>query len=81
MSPTSSTLAGIAAAASSRSGILRNHTPPDGWIDVADIRRLRPDVLSVRKNPTPKAYLDNEDAAYLVPSPVPAFSRLTTLYR
>jgi DNA-binding NtrC family response regulator len=40
------------------------HTPPGGWIDVEDIRRLRPDVLSGPKNPHPEAYLENEDATY-----------------
>jgi hypothetical protein len=32
------------------------------WLDVADIHRLRPDVLSGSKNPNPEAYL--EDATY-----------------
>ena len=43
---------------------LVTHTPPGAWIDVADIRRLRPDVLSGPKNPNPEAYLENEDAEY-----------------
>src|SRR6266568_1547115 len=43
---------------------LVTHTPPGAWIDVADIRRLRSDVLSGPKNPHPEAYLENEDATY-----------------
>jgi len=43
---------------------LVTHTPPGAWIDVADIRRLRPDVLSGPKNPHPEAYLESGDATY-----------------
>jgi len=38
------------------------HALPGAWLDIADIRRLRPDVLSGSKNPNPEAYL--EDATY-----------------
>jgi transcriptional regulator with PAS, ATPase and Fis domain len=43
---------------------LVTHAPPRGWIDVSDIRRLQPDVLSGPRNPNPEAYLENEDATY-----------------
>ncbi len=43
---------------------LVTHAPAGAWIDVEDIRRLRPDVLSGPKNPNPEAYLENEDATY-----------------
>jgi transcriptional regulator with PAS, ATPase and Fis domain len=43
---------------------LVTHTPRGAWIDISDIRRLRPDVLSGPKNPHPEAYLENEDATY-----------------
>jgi transcriptional regulator with PAS, ATPase and Fis domain len=43
---------------------LVTHAPPGAWIDVADIRRHRPDVLSGPKNPHPEAYLGSEDATY-----------------
>ena len=43
---------------------LVTHTPPGALIDVADIRRLRPDVLSGPKNPHPEAYLESGDASY-----------------
>src|SRR5262249_9806576 len=43
---------------------LVTHTPPGAWIDVADIRRHRPDVLSGPKNPNLEAYPENEDATY-----------------
>jgi transcriptional regulator with PAS, ATPase and Fis domain len=42
----------------------RAHAPPAAWIDVPDIRRLRPDVLSGPKNPNPEAYMEDEDATY-----------------
>ena len=40
------------------------HAPPGAWIDVDDIRRLCPDVLSGPRNPNPEAYLESEDATY-----------------
>jgi transcriptional regulator with PAS, ATPase and Fis domain len=43
---------------------LVTHAPPGGWIDVSDIRRLQPEVLSGPRNPNPEAYLENEDATY-----------------
>jgi len=43
---------------------LVTQTPPGAWIDVADIQRLRPDVLSGPKNSNPEAYLDTEDVTY-----------------
>jgi transcriptional regulator with PAS, ATPase and Fis domain len=43
---------------------LVTHAPPGAWIDVEDIRRLRPDVLSGPQNPNPEAYLENEDVTY-----------------
>jgi transcriptional regulator with PAS, ATPase and Fis domain len=43
---------------------LVTHASPCAWIDVEDLRRLRPDVLSGPKNPNPEAYLENEDATY-----------------
>jgi DNA-binding NtrC family response regulator len=43
---------------------LVTHTSPGAWIDVADIRRLRPDVLSGPKNPNPEAYIEAEGVTY-----------------
>jgi transcriptional regulator with GAF, ATPase, and Fis domain len=43
---------------------LVTHAPPGAWIELADIRRLQPDVLSGPRNPNPEAYLENEDATY-----------------
>jgi transcriptional regulator with PAS, ATPase and Fis domain len=40
------------------------HAPPGAWIDLADVRRLQPEVLSGPRNPNPEAYLENEDASY-----------------
>jgi DNA-binding NtrC family response regulator len=37
---------------------LVTHALPGAWLDVADIGRLRPDVLSGSKNPHPEAYLE-----------------------
>jgi transcriptional regulator with PAS, ATPase and Fis domain len=37
---------------------------PGAWIDLADVRRLQPDVLSGPKNPNPEAYLEDDDASY-----------------
>src|SRR5713226_7257826 len=43
---------------------LVTHASPGSWLDVADIRRLRPDILSGPKNPNPEAYLEGDDATY-----------------
>ncbi len=43
---------------------LVTHTRPGAWIDIADIRRLRPDVLSGPKNPNPEAHLKSGDPTY-----------------
>lgn len=43
---------------------LVTHAAPGAWIDVDDIRRLCPDVLSGPRNPNPEAYLESEDATY-----------------
>jgi two-component system repressor protein LuxO len=43
---------------------LVTHASPGASIDVEDIRRLCPYVLSGPKNPNPEAYLESEDAAY-----------------
>jgi transcriptional regulator with PAS, ATPase and Fis domain len=40
------------------------HAAPGAWIDVDDMRRLCPDVLSGPRNPNPEAYLESEDATY-----------------
>ncbi len=40
------------------------HAPPGASIDVADLRRLQPEVLSGPRNPNPEAYLESEDATY-----------------
>jgi len=40
------------------------HAAPGAWIDVADIQRLRPEVLSGPKNPNPEAYLEDEHVTY-----------------
>ncbi len=42
---------------------LVTHALPGAWLDVADIRRLRPDVLG-SKNPNPEVYLEGDDATY-----------------
>jgi transcriptional regulator with PAS, ATPase and Fis domain len=43
---------------------LVTHAQPGAWIDVADIRRLQPEVLSGPRNPSPEAGLENEDISY-----------------
>ncbi len=40
------------------------HAAPGASIDVADLRRLQPEVLSGPRNPNPEAYLESEDATY-----------------
>src|SRR5918994_1246638 len=43
---------------------LVTHATSGAWIDVDDLRRLCPDVLSGPRNPHPEAYLESEDATY-----------------
>ena len=43
---------------------LVTHAKPGAWIDVADIRRLQPEVLSGPRNPSPEAVLEDEDMTY-----------------
>jgi transcriptional regulator with PAS, ATPase and Fis domain len=43
---------------------LVTHALPGAWIEVADIRRLQPDVLSGPHNPNPVGCTDDEDATY-----------------
>jgi transcriptional regulator with GAF, ATPase, and Fis domain len=43
---------------------LVTHASPGASIDVEDIRRLCPYVLSGPRNPNPEAYLESEDASY-----------------
>jgi len=43
---------------------LVTHAAAGAWIDVEDIRRLCPDVLSGPRNPNPEAYVEDEDATY-----------------
>jgi DNA-binding NtrC family response regulator len=43
---------------------LVTHAPPGSWLDIADIQRLRPEVLSGPRNPNPEAYLDDEIVTY-----------------
>ena len=40
------------------------HAAPGALIDVVDLRRLQPEVLSGPRNPNPEAYLESEDATY-----------------
>ena len=40
------------------------HALPGAWIDISDIRRLQPEVLTGPRNPNPEAYLENEEANY-----------------
>jgi transcriptional regulator with GAF, ATPase, and Fis domain len=40
------------------------HAPPGASIDLPDLRRLQPEVLSGPRNPNPEAYLESEDATY-----------------
>jgi transcriptional regulator with PAS, ATPase and Fis domain len=44
--------------------VLVTHVSPGAPIDVEDIRRWCPDVLSGPRNPNPEAYLESEDATY-----------------
>jgi anaerobic nitric oxide reductase transcription regulator len=39
---------------------LVTHAPPGSWIDVADIQRLRPEVLAGPKNSSPEVYLEDD---------------------
>jgi transcriptional regulator with PAS, ATPase and Fis domain len=43
---------------------LVTHAAPGAWIDVADIRRLQPEVLSGPQNPHSEAVPDGEDVTY-----------------
>jgi transcriptional regulator with PAS, ATPase and Fis domain len=43
---------------------LVTHAAPGAWIDLADIQRLRPEVLTGPKNPNPEAYLEDENVSY-----------------
>jgi transcriptional regulator with GAF, ATPase, and Fis domain len=43
---------------------LVTHAPPGAWIDVTDIRRLQPEILTGPRNPNPEAYLEDEQANY-----------------
>lgn len=43
---------------------LVTHALPGAWIDISDIRRLQPEVLTGPRNPNPEAYLENEEANY-----------------
>jgi transcriptional regulator with GAF, ATPase, and Fis domain len=43
---------------------LVTHATPGAWIDVADIRRLQPEVLSGPQNTHLEACLENEDVTY-----------------
>jgi transcriptional regulator with GAF, ATPase, and Fis domain len=43
---------------------LVTHVAPGAWIDVADIRRFQPEVLSGPRNPHPEALLGSEDVTY-----------------
>jgi transcriptional regulator with GAF, ATPase, and Fis domain len=43
---------------------LVTHAAPGSWIDVADIRRLQPEVLSGPQNPHPEAVLESEDVTW-----------------
>ena len=43
---------------------LVTHAAPGSWIDVTDIQRLRPDILTGPKNPNPEAFLEDENVTY-----------------
>jgi transcriptional regulator with PAS, ATPase and Fis domain len=43
---------------------LVTHAAADAWIDVSDIQRLRPEVLTGPKNPNPEAFLEDENVTY-----------------
>jgi DNA-binding NtrC family response regulator len=43
---------------------LVTHAAPGTWIDVADIQRHRPEILSGPRNPNPEAFLEDENVTY-----------------
>jgi transcriptional regulator with PAS, ATPase and Fis domain len=43
---------------------LVTHAAPGAWIDIADIRRYRPEILTGPRNPNPEAYLEDENVTY-----------------
>jgi DNA-binding NtrC family response regulator len=43
---------------------LGTHAAPGSWIDVTDIQRLRPEILTGPKNPNPEAFLEDENVTY-----------------
>jgi transcriptional regulator with PAS, ATPase and Fis domain len=43
---------------------LVTHAAPGAWIDVTDVRRHRPEILTGPKNPNPEAFLEDENVTY-----------------
>jgi transcriptional regulator with PAS, ATPase and Fis domain len=43
---------------------LVTHAAPGSWIDVTDIQRHRPEILTGPKNPNPEAFLEDENVTY-----------------